>query len=88
MEFFVVKIFCRLLFFICYREGVMMINYKIKKLMVLVIMIVLDVFLMFIFRIEGMVFMFSVVNIIVGVIMGLIYVLVMVFVMVFICILI
>ncbi len=77
MEFFVVKIFCRLLPLICHREGVMMTNHKTKKLTVLAIMIALDVFLTPIFRIEGMAFMSSVVNIIAGVIMGPIYALVM-----------
>lgn len=54
-----------------------MTNHKTKKLTVLAIMIALDVFLTPIFRIEGMAFMSSVVNIIAGVIMGPIYALVM-----------
>lgn len=61
-----------------------MTNHKTKKLTVLAIMIALDVFLTPIFRIEGMAFMSSVVNIIAGVIMGPIYALVMALVTAFI----
>ncbi|MBJ8350008.1 energy coupling factor transporter S component ThiW [Streptococcus zalophi] len=54
-----------------------MVNQKTTKLSVLAIMIALDVFLSPIFRIEGMAFMSSVVNVIAGILMGPIFALIM-----------
>ncbi|GDZ90386.1 energy coupling factor transporter S component ThiW [Streptococcus dysgalactiae] len=56
-----------------------MTNHRTKKLSVLTMMIALDVLLTPIFRIEGMAFMSSVVNIIAGVLMGPLYAIIMAF---------
>lgn len=63
--------FCELLVHVSVRKGIIMANNRVHRLTVLAIMIALDFLLTPLFRIEGMAFMSSVMNIIAATFMSL-----------------